>query len=192
VRRLAAIGVILALAIAHGAPAAADEPANIVEVVAQDDRTVITIDRGSNDGVANGWRGRLVKPDGEVVPHVRVTIVRVVKERSVGLVQMTAARVAKGDFHVILRPPPDPPAAIINWWVEGHETLIEIARGSDQGVDAGQEGHLETSDGKVVRHGDFTIDRVTPTTAVAKVRVRAKTIEQGDLRVILGPLPDDD
>ena len=80
-------------------------PARIVDVQIQGSESIITIDRGSDQGVARGWRGWLVRNDGKRVPEGEFAIVRVTKKTCIGKVRLGADAIAQGRYRVELDPP---------------------------------------------------------------------------------------
>jgi hypothetical protein len=102
---------LVALAIALGAHAAAAQPltVRIVNVEVDGDKSVITMNRGVSDGVANGWHGRLVDKRGVTVPHGDFTVYRTEPHSCAGKVQLDPRRILANDYRVILEPPVDPP-----------------------------------------------------------------------------------
>jgi hypothetical protein len=91
-----------------GTPAAADRPgpARIIAIEAQGDDTLVVINRGERQGVAAGWRGRLVRPDGRSVPHGDFTVFRVTEATCAGKVHLSPTEIQQGDYRVDLEPPP--------------------------------------------------------------------------------------
>ena len=63
--------------------------ARIIDVVAMRPGSVITIDVGSEDGVAKGWIGHVVDDDGLPLDHGAFTIARVDKGTAVARVALT-------------------------------------------------------------------------------------------------------
>ena len=90
-----------------GTPAGADRlgPARIVDVQVQGSDSIITINRGSAQGIASGWRGRLVKSTGATVPHGDFIVLRVTKTSCSGKVHLSPDDIAHAGYRVELDPP---------------------------------------------------------------------------------------
>jgi hypothetical protein len=189
----AAAMLVLAISLG-GAPAAADQPApyaRIVSINVEGGKWVITMNRGSDQGIAVGWRGHLQKRDGGgTLPHSYFSIFRVSRHMCFARVALSPDQLSGADLRAYLEEDDD--ARILRVWARGHRSLIEIDRGSDQGIKAGETGHLDEPDGTEVPDGELTILSVTKSTSRAKVAVDAATARDGDFRVIFDPPPPHD
>lgn len=65
----------------------------VIDVNVQGSDTVITVDKGSNNGVAQGWTGK-VMDNGKPVAGGDFVVVRVTKTAAIGKVKLTADRVS--------------------------------------------------------------------------------------------------
>ena len=68
-------------------------PARVIDVNVQGSDTVITVDKGSNNGVAQGWTGKVLD-NGKPVAGGDFIVVRVTKTAAIGKVKLTADRVS--------------------------------------------------------------------------------------------------
>lgn len=62
--------------------------ARIINVQATSGGTLITVNRGSDKGVATGWRGTLLRPDGKPVDQGEFVVIRVTKRDAVAKVKV--------------------------------------------------------------------------------------------------------
>jgi hypothetical protein len=76
--------------------------AKVVDVQSQGSDVVITVNKGSGAGVAQGWNGK-VTVGGKIVPNGDFVVIRVTKGAAIGKVHLTVDAVSKAD--VILTEP---------------------------------------------------------------------------------------
>jgi hypothetical protein len=100
------VGAVIAIVLV-GAPAAADRMspyARIIDIQVEGTKSFLTMNRGSEQGIAEGWRAWLVKPGGERLPHGDFVIFRVTKRTCIGAVAIDAEEIRRGNYLVELEP----------------------------------------------------------------------------------------
>jgi hypothetical protein len=73
--------------------------AKVIDVQSQGSDVVITVNKGSSSGVAQGWGGK-VKVGGKLVPGGDFTVIRVTKTAAIGKVHLTVDAVSKADVEL--------------------------------------------------------------------------------------------
>jgi len=74
-------------------------PAKVVDVQSQGSDVVITVNKGSDKGVAQGWTGKVVV-NGKIVPGSDFVVIRVTKSAAVAKVHLTVDAVSKADVEL--------------------------------------------------------------------------------------------
>jgi len=101
---IASVVGVIALAPAPAQAKRLAPTAKVIKLEVQGSDVVITLDRGSDQGVTAGWRGHLVNGRGIMVQGSAFTILRVTKRTSVAKVKLTFDQV-KAFPRAIIEPP---------------------------------------------------------------------------------------
>ncbi len=76
----------------------------VANQVAQSGGVIITVDKGKNQGIEKGWKGRVINSAGGAVDGGEFTVIRVESGEAVGKVQLSLDQI-KANPRVLLTPP---------------------------------------------------------------------------------------